>query len=507
MVTKKKKHICVFFLLVFYVTYLYAEQIDTAVEYIYGKPILKEDFENSLPHGSVIADQLRPGFWNLRIRTWGGKGNKMLNPVGKAPDLTYDPKLNGIFDVYLGLRSVDKINTFGIKLSSEDKFVGITAPYAGDTHRDFDFCWKRNASMDGEKIVLRSIGFDAYIDHIKFIPVLKKELNVTGQNITICRDDSKHLAFPGVAQSANGDILVVFREGLGHVSPEDYGKIALVRSKDLGKTWSRKVYVYQEEKVDARDPSILCLSDGTLVITCTTKIGPSIIRSYDNGYTWDQPNATPVWSNSNGLCQAPDGRLFYVGYNSKWNRDYTDISYSDDHGKTWYYYSTVTRTKIERGVGFDPALNGSDEMVFDEPAILILPDGRWIVMFRVDIANANIGYLRQFTSSDYGKTWSGPEIAPMWGLPPHLMCLKDGNLLCSYGFRRKPFGVRACISRNQGISWDISKELILRADGAGIDLGYPESIELADGRIFTVYYMNVKGSNCFIAGNFYRINN
>lgn len=51
--------------------------------------------------------------------------------------------------------------------------------------------------------------------------------------------------------------------------------------------------------------------------------------------------------------------------------------------------------------------------------------------------------------------------------------------------------------------------LLVRHDGGGsnivddVDLGYPKSIVLQDGRIFTVYYFNAKGTNCFIAGSFY----
>jgi hypothetical protein len=33
----------------------------------------------------------------------------------------------------------------------------------------------------------------------------------------------------------------------------------------------------------------------------------------------------------------------------------------------------------------------------------------------------------------------------------------------------------------------------------------PTSIQLGDGTVFTVYYMNTAGSNCFIAGTFWRL--
>ena len=49
-----------------------------------------------------------------------------------------------------------------------------------------------------------------------------------------------------------------------------------------------------------------------------------------------------------------------------------------------------------------------------------------------------------------------------------------------------PFGERAIVSDDFGKSW--SKEIILRDDGPTHDLGYPCSIELPGGDIFTIYY-------------------
>jgi sialidase-1 len=65
--------------------------------------------------------------------------------------------------------------------------------------------------------------------------------------------------------------------------------------------------------------------------------------------------------------------------------------------------------------------------------------------------------------------------------------LRDGRLLVVYGHRREPFGERACISRDEGRTWDIEHEFVL-ADAPGPDLGYPSSVQLADDSILTVYY-------------------
>lgn len=90
-------------------------------------------------------------------------------------------------------------------------------------------------------------------------------------------------------------------------------------------------------------------------------------------------------------------------------------------------------------------------------------------------------------SDDGGRTWVAPFPTPLWGFPPHLLLLSDGRVLCSYGYRRPPFGQRACISAD-GISWDVSREIILRDDAPNGDLGYPASVELEPGKILTIYY-------------------
>ena len=89
----------------------------------------------------------------------------------------------------------------------------------------------------------------------------------------------------------------------------------------------------------------------------------------------------------------------------------------------------------------------------------------------------------------------------MWGYPAHLLLLRNGVVLCSYGCRRSPYGIRACFSDDGCKTWDVEREVVLRSDGltggAGegkgdsSDLGYPKTVELSDGSLFTVYYFTL----------------
>ena len=97
----------------------------------------------------------------------------------------------------------------------------------------------------------------------------------------------------------------------------------------------------------------------------------------------------------------------------------------------------------------------------------------------------------QCHSSDGGKTWSKPRSIGVWGLPSHLLRLRDDRLLMSYGYRRKPFGNLARLSEDGGETW--SKPLVISDDGTNGDLGYPSTVQLGDGALLSVWYERMKG--------------
>jgi sialidase-1 len=117
--------------------------------------------------------------------------------------------------------------------------------------------------------------------------------------------------------------------------------------------------------------------------------------------------------------------------------------------------------------------------------------GKIIVQIRNHNA-ANKGETLQSESTDGGKTWTVPHPIGVWGLPSHLLRLRDGRLLMSYGHRRKPFGNQARISTDEGESW--SEPIEISGDGIGGDLGYPSTVELEDGGFVSVWYEKLADS-------------
>jgi hypothetical protein len=66
--------------------------------------------------------------------------------------------------------------------------------------------------------------------------------------------------------------------------------------------------------------------------------------------------------------------------------------------------------------------------------------------------------------------------------------LKDGRLALTYGFRSPPYEIRARLSSDNGQTW--GEEIALRTNAGCEDLGYPRTVQRADGKIVTLYYIS-----------------
>jgi hypothetical protein len=144
-----------------------------------------------------------------------------------------------------------------------------------------------------------------------------------------------------------------------------------------------------------------------------------------------------------------------------------------DDGVTWQWLAEIPARKG------DSASNQYHELHAVEAN-----DGTIIAHIR-NHSDANKYWTLQSESKDGGKTWSEPH--PIcYGLPSHLLKLHDGRLLMTYGHRKPPFGNQARVSTDNGQTW--SEAMTISGDGKGGDLGYPSTVELADGSLLTVWY-------------------
>lgn len=137
-------------------------------------------------------------------------------------------------------------------------------------------------------------------------------------------------------------------------------------------------------------------------------------------------------------------------------------------------------------------------LYINETAMVEVSPGRVLALSRVE---SEPQYLVERWSDDGGVTWTDPLRTGIWGYPAHLLKLRDGRILCAYGYRREPGGVRAVLSEDGGRTWDMDNVTVLRDDGGYAsnlredrtrwqsDVGYPVSVQLSDESILTAYYI------------------
>ena len=327
-----------------------------------------------------------------------------------------------------------------------------------------------------------------------------------------CPDE--YCAWPSVAALRDGSIVVAFCRSEEHLGPT--GAVVSVRSTDGGRSWSSPTTILNSV-IDDRESGFTALPDGRLMVHLWSthhtpamylsldplSYEPAVLQRWitlvrqaeysdarglegarcaitaDCGITWSSPVAGP--DSVHGGCVIGDGSVLIASYRI----NAPDVCLYRGSGSpiSWNVQSKVPL----------PALRSTR---FGEPHVAALPTGRIVLFLRStaipydDMSERNL--LWASYSDNEGRTWAEPYPTPLWGFPPHLLVLADGRVLCTYGYRRPPFGQRACVSED-GITWKAENEIILRDDAENGDLGYPASAELEPGKIITVYYQPVRG--------------
>ena len=356
----------------------------------------------------------------------------------------------------------------------------------------------------------------------------------------IAREEGRMCAWPTVAKAADGSLVAVFSgDREAHICP--WGKVQMVKSVDGGETWTRPRTI-GKTKLDDRDAGIVALPDGRLFVTWfnsvayrtyydldTTNYPPGSAKakwqevdrkttdaekrencglygvwSSDNGETWTAPEKLvtlrsqtphgPVLLKDGTLMQF--GRRFGDNIRAMFSTNHCEhtsmtVERSTDGGRTW---STLCE-EIADATGE----NDSNPNWFAEPYVAELPNGELFALIRCGAAENVL--MRQTRSKDGGRTWEPITPTNLSGLPPHLLVLRDGRLLATYGRRTKTlggYGEYAAVSSDGGRTWDFEVKL----SGAKIyDLGYPATLELEDGVLLTVYYQQppTGGKPCIMA--------
>ena len=352
----------------------------------------------------------------------------------------------------------------------------------------------------------------------------------TKRDMVLYRHPKRYAAFPSLSCSPTDQLWVSFgwnttRSHYGKAAGGERGGVSLY-SPDAGATWHQAGESEQFAALPA-ELSAFRLKDGTLLHIwphmhevlpmskkeelekqgVAVKVWPAghISASYRVLMRRRAPGATK-WESSHVklprfASMGGFGRGAVLGDGTIVTPVYGSVSVDDPATRSWVLRSTDGGSTWQL---ITMACDGVHS--FNEAELLELPDGRVLAMIRAFNGRGSAtryerGFLWQTTSTDRGQTWSKPLMTPIWGYPPHLLLTRDGDVLCTYGYRRPPFGIRACFSRDGGTTWDVADEVILRSDalpegpgpgrgGAG-DLGYPRTVQLRDGTFFTAYYITL----------------
>jgi hypothetical protein len=302
-------------------------------------------------------------------------------------------------------------------------------------------------------------------------------------------------AWPNLTVLPDGEIIASIFNQPSHGLQE--GDVECWASSDQGRTWKKRgVPVRHTPGANRMNCAVGLAGNGDLIAIVSgwsekpiegqkrysktpfraAILDPVVCRSSDGGRTWKVSEQAVAARCPDGGVSIPfgdilagkDGKLRVAVYSSgkamvglSKLKDANYIFRSDDDGRTWT----------------DPVPLDAKQPR-NETAMLHLGDGRWLIAARY----TDLGLYR---SDDDARTWkfAGPLTARS-ELPGHLLRLRDGRILLTYGDRTKSKGVEVRLSSDEGATWGEPMRLLdFQGDG-----GYPASVQLPGGEVLTAYY-------------------
>ena len=311
-------------------------------------------------------------------------------------------------------------------------------------------------------------------------------------------------AFPSLVRLKNGSLLLAIYSGDGHLSLD--GQIWLYRSDDGGFHWSEVVAQVGDPACENRNPALAVTSTGRVVLlyNCiyldneTQKDKQLILwrTSDDEGRTWSAPQDVQQFFDRNvlwlgeprdsGIVLA-DGSLLMVVQADEGATAGCAILQSQDDARTFSLYTTLAQGTKQDGTSNT------------ECAIERTPD-RFLAAAR---GTNEPGNTRLLVGDASGKHWSTFENLALFGFPPDLVGLPDGEFALITAQRRPnqlDGSIVVVTSRAQGRVWNLSDPLVVRRDlySKFADYGYPSATLNANGDLVVAYYGSHEGEFSFV---------
>ena len=347
---------------------------------------------------------------------------------------------------------------------------------------------------------------------------------------TIFRNGYRYASHPHAALGADGEIVVVFNQTrrnrfIFHPPHDPEYRNLVTRSDNFGKTWSPPQVAPSYDYSGMECASLTTLSSGRMLLNqwrnrwyplALARTGAPELVQYPDEFVRELAVSGEL---DTGTQISGDPEDF-----APWARGHGDafVHVSEDHGRSFAVTTRIDTGQFHGGYGLRGCvelpdgtllllLNDIPEFctiftvrsndgglswrnpnlvarrnghLFTEAAMTLARDGSVLCMMRDDATRI----MHSCRSIDQGVSWSAAEANGIDGYPPHLLTLPDGRILCTYGVRQPEFSIRAVPSDDNGRNWQSRDPLMIRRDLPNRDLGYPATLMLDDGSLFTVYY-------------------
>lgn len=354
-------------------------------------------------------------------------------------------------------------------------------------------------------------------------------MNIIDETI-IFEDKNSYTAFPSIIKLDNNKCLISFRTApkikkhYSHLHSLSKSMFAIVNLKNLE---TEKVFEFAEEDDAAKQDAQLFRIDKKTIMayyfrytfhpmnekdlfrdytfieyanTIALLSGIGVCMSYDNGKSFSKPYTIKINKDNEimknfavrgSICKLNDELLLPI-YAYKKNINKNNCKYqcyiiSSKDFIDWKLKSFLCETEFKK-------IDGKKRKIeYVEPSLLNYKN-TIIAFIRTHIDN-EYGVTSISYSNDKGKTFSKPIFTDINGYPLNPIILNNGKLLLTYGYRLKPYGIRALVFDNIDDIFDIEKinykanneEIIIDSDMKSTDCGYPWCIE-NDDIISCIYY-------------------